>query len=495
MHLTRVCPRRTCTSPSLVRATPRPRKGRDVAIDDPPKAGPADQATKVGMSMDRLFTRSVCINLDRRPDRWRRMRERLGRLGMGSVARVPATDGRSGQVPAAWAGREGAYGCLVSHRAVAAAAWADGVESLLVLEDDVEFDPEVDPKLRAALAELPDDWTFLYIGGSHRVRPEPVGAHVGRCVSTLSTYAYAVRRPALRRLLALDDTRPEPIDVQLARAQREEAFHCATPNLAWVECDHSDILGTLTHHWYLKESLVFGETCDPDMAGRVALVLPLDDPAWRDVGPDVAAFLVEHIRGVVPGLHVVSYGGPPPTSAPRVAGEEPSTPPDPGRRDGSSKTRPGMPRPPIGGHRWGCESDEGGMLPPGPQARAIRAFADLEGRVDYAIVAGAPVLLTRSHILATLQMCRRYPVVNPFRSLVTLSAGQTSRVLDGRPRDFDPASLERVDRDGLELGWGFFRRGPAKCDGLRNDPEVYRVPGFGLLLRSHGPSCVSAAPG
>jgi hypothetical protein len=132
----------------------------------------------------------------------------------------------------------------------------------------------------------------------------------------------------------------------------------------------------------------------------------------------------------------------------------------------------------------------GETIPPGPKAHAARAFADLEGRVDYAIVAGAPVLLTRSHILATLQMCRRYPVVSPFSSLVTLSHDQSSRVLDGRPRDFDPGSLARVDRDGLELGWGFFRRSASECD----DPGVYRVPGFGLLLRPRGPRRSVAAP-
>ena len=42
------------------------------------------------MNIDHLFPRTVCINLDRRPDRWRRMCDRFGRYGIGPVERFAA---------------------------------------------------------------------------------------------------------------------------------------------------------------------------------------------------------------------------------------------------------------------------------------------------------------------------------------------------------------------------------------------------------------------
>jgi hypothetical protein len=385
------------------------------------------------MSIDTLFSRAVCINLDRRPDRWARMRERFARHGMKGVERVSAFDGKAGDLPRAWAGSEGAYGCLRSHVAAVAAAAADGCDSLLVFEDDVEFAPDLDARFAKAWAELPPDWSFLYLGGSHRDAPSPLGPTTARATLTLSTFAYAVRRAAFPLFFGFDPATPEAIDTRLARLQPRREFHCVWPNLAWVECDYSDVQGGVSDHWYIRESLVIGDTCEPDLAGRVALVLPRRAPGWERADPRAAELVECVFRDAVPGLRVVTDGG-----------------------------------------------DE---LPADPVACARAVAARLGGSIDLVAVAGAPVLLSRSHLIGALAMTRRHPVVSPFRDVVPLTEADVARVLDGHRRALDLTVYARERRDCLSLGWGVFRRDALAAATCPASAPAYEVPGFGLDLR------------
>src|SRR3954451_18086479 len=80
-----------------------------------------------------VFRHIVCINLDRRPDRWRRVRRHLDEHGFGSVLRFPAVDGRDHRPPIGWRYSDGAYGCLMSHVRVVRAAVERGWSDVLVL--------------------------------------------------------------------------------------------------------------------------------------------------------------------------------------------------------------------------------------------------------------------------------------------------------------------------------------------------------------------------
>jgi GR25 family glycosyltransferase involved in LPS biosynthesis len=97
---------------------------------------------------------------------------------------------------------------MQSHFSVWKTALEDGVDSVLVFEDDAVFADDFTPRCRQFLDSVPDDWGQIYLGGQHlnfdRTPPERVNEHVamGRCVNR--THAYAIRRPcietALRRL-------------------------------------------------------------------------------------------------------------------------------------------------------------------------------------------------------------------------------------------------------------------------------------------------------
>src|SRR5687768_899921 len=109
-----------------------------------------------------FFPHRVCINLDRRPERWDRMQARFAAAGVGPVERFQAVDGSGGGVPASWPYSSGAYGCLQSHLAVVREARALGQESILIMEDDVVFADGFHEQFQERVRSLPADWDMLF---------------------------------------------------------------------------------------------------------------------------------------------------------------------------------------------------------------------------------------------------------------------------------------------------------------------------------------------
>ncbi len=149
--------------------------------------------------------RAVCINLDRRPDRWEQFQHNCPIAG---VERSAAIDGRRCRPPEWWRQGGGAWGCMLSHISILQAALMDGLDQrggvLLVLEDDALFPPDFAEKAERFLLAVPKDWDQLYFGGQHRgVRarpPQRINGEVIRPYMVNRTQAYAVRGEFMRVL-------------------------------------------------------------------------------------------------------------------------------------------------------------------------------------------------------------------------------------------------------------------------------------------------------
>ena len=149
--------------------------------------------------------RAVCINLDRRSDRWEAFQRSCT---MPDVERFPAIDGRKVRPPAWWKQGGGAWGCMLSHIRILEQALMDGMdqrgEVLLVLEDDALFPDDFDERTARFLEAVPHDWDQLYLGGQHRglraKPPQRINAEVVRPHMVNRTQAYAVRGKFIRTL-------------------------------------------------------------------------------------------------------------------------------------------------------------------------------------------------------------------------------------------------------------------------------------------------------
>jgi len=219
------------------------------------------------------FPHIVCVNLDRRSDRWERMQGRLAAAGIESVQRFAAADGRTVPLPANWSSTPGAYGCLLSHVAVVRQARELDWPSVLILEDDVELDPAFRERLSAFMTNVPQDWDVLYFGALHMEDPIDVAPHVQRVQRAYSTYAYALSSSVFDAFLNLNELATAPVDVNNLRLQKERACYCFTPFLAWVEDDYSDAQGLHKSHWYLRESLVIHGQSMNELLRRTAVVI------------------------------------------------------------------------------------------------------------------------------------------------------------------------------------------------------------------------------
>ena len=223
--------------------------------------------------MSILFTKIVCINLDRRPDRWQRIQNELVRHGIGPVQRFAAIDGERLAKPAGWNHSAGAYGCLLSHVEVIKEARASGAASVLIFEDDAVLAPDFESRFGGYVKEVPDDWDMLYFGALHKDEPSRISDHVVRITKANSTYAYAVRSTVFDEFIALNSRAEHVLDMNSYQLQERFRCYCFMPNLAWVEAEYSDVQNRLERHWYLEQSLVlFGARMD-QLLSETAIVI------------------------------------------------------------------------------------------------------------------------------------------------------------------------------------------------------------------------------
>lgn len=151
--------------------------------------------------MKEFFQRVVMVTLPRRQDRCDRSLAAMKRVGWPFLQpeRFRAIDGGSNVVPTPtrWISGGGAFGCGQSHIQILQAALMDGIETLLVLEDDVEFKDTFVEELSVFMKEVPEDWECLMLGGQHMQPPEKISDAVVKCVNAQRTHAYAVRGRAI----------------------------------------------------------------------------------------------------------------------------------------------------------------------------------------------------------------------------------------------------------------------------------------------------------
>lgn len=158
-----------------------------------------------------IFSRVRIINLVDRPDRRREMASQLARMGAmsGNVGFFDAQrPSDPGEFPSL-----GARGCFESHLAVLRSARDDAAQSLLILEDDLDFSRKGQNQAGAILTQLAtENWDFFHgahvMPNAHRdglqaISPDEAVltasfvAFSGRVISPLVDFLDAMlRRPA-----------------------------------------------------------------------------------------------------------------------------------------------------------------------------------------------------------------------------------------------------------------------------------------------------------
>lgn len=167
-----------------------------------------------------MSSAAFCISLSDSDDRQARFSWSARRVGQafewwvavdGRNASREDLERRAGVVPIRWERRDRAgllmspeVGCALSHRSLWEHGLSNGLDSLVIFEDDTALVRRVDPRMSAGV-----DIVYLNEGMHGNEAGEPWGM-IGAAL-----YAYIVSRRGMERLLDIVDVIDMPIDLQV----------------------------------------------------------------------------------------------------------------------------------------------------------------------------------------------------------------------------------------------------------------------------------------
>ncbi|MDJ0840931.1 MAG: glycosyltransferase family 25 protein [Acidobacteriota bacterium] len=383
-------------------------------------------------ALNEIFPHILCINLDRRPERWSATQEEFDRLQITGVTRIAAVDARQLQIPDRWSDPPGAYGCLQSHLKAVRHARDQGWPHVLILEDDVVFANDLHERLAEIAGELPEKWAMLSLGGIHREAPGEYSTGLCRMRQTLSTHAYALSAWFYDAFIQAHQEENDPVDVTNTCLQRDHPCFCAMPHLAWQRDGWSDVQLERESHWSIRESLVLvGDSMDL-LLRHTTVVIAYNGSG----GPANLSHVMRFYGENYPDMEILVIGNRP---APWT-----KEPPVPSRYFQVAED---------------AERDE--ML------RFGYSFARKPNQIF--IFTDADVVPTRErYIRAAVRMCEKVDGASGFAQLITLNKDDSMRVRRGQQKAVDLESYEPmsdlpadralciVTRDGLDRLGGWF---------------------------------------
>ena len=370
------------------------------------------------MDLNSFFPYKVCINLDRRPERWDRVQQSFSRFGIGPVHRFAAVEATAVAVPPDWQGAAGGYGCSQSHLSVVREARRLQTPHVLIFEDDVVFHDELNDKFPYYIEQLPADWGMLQFGGLHSARPVRHSENLFKTQRSMSTYAYAINCSMYDAFIAINTGSRWPVDCNNFTLQQRYDCYCFMPHLAWVEDGYSDAQGVDVCHWYLKESVVTGEL-NPHVARNTVIILPFhgghEFSSLRNL-----EFILNHYlqRFAQFSVVVVEQGQRPTVAATKL----------PARCEYMFLRTNGT------FNQFECRE------------KGFRMFEDDK---ELFIFADESTCLPHFDTVANLQMAMSHDFVSAYRQYVSLNATDTEKVRAGGVNYIDISSYERHDRINL----------------------------------------------
>lgn len=231
-----------------------------------------------GAAFLRTFDRIRIINLDERADRRRQVTAELARIGMSIDGEHVAFHPASRFADAGAFDSIGARGCFSSHLSLLRDAIASGVESVLVLEDDVRFSSPL------AAAETMDQladvrWSIFYGGYNATYAPKAASydgllGRIGPEEGFQGTHCVGFRREAIRSLVPY-------LTAMLARPAGDPAggpMH-VDGAYSWFRGEHPTIETWFAHPMLADQRPSRSDIHAPRMLERLPFVAPLLDVA------------------------------------------------------------------------------------------------------------------------------------------------------------------------------------------------------------------------
>ena len=412
--------------------------------------------------INEAFPHKICINLDRRPERWEQMHAKFEQCGIEGVRRFAAVDGQQTIVPAGWSDSPGAYGCLRSHLEVIEEARRLGTPRVLLFEDDAALDPQIQEKFKQYFQQLPHEWDMLHFGANHMSAPLAVSENVVRITGANSTFAYALNHTVYDSFIELNRKALTAVDLNNRTLQTEHDCYCFTPHLAWVEDVSSDVQVRQKYHWYLKESLVLHGSGLDRILNQTAVIFGYQNRLRSDSHLQNLLFLIRFYQKHLSGITVAVI---------------------------EQDTEPSLQKTVAGCKYLWLRED-------GPLNRAECFNAGIKMTdASFLIFSDSDIFVEEWDIRGNLGMCQRYDCATGFRSLVNLTENATRMLRTSKPMLltpwFDANDYSRGDkqdrfsrfcifnREGINAGW---KEDPGVALNAGDELRVFESPNDALRL-------------
>jgi GR25 family glycosyltransferase involved in LPS biosynthesis len=193
------------------------------------------------VNFNKYFDRIYVINLDRRPDRFKSFQKEIDKYGIKNVERFSAIDG-STISPINNKLLIGEIGILQSHLEIIKKCREDGLNNVLIMEDDVYFSDEI-LKLDEYMESVPRDWEFLYFGGNHFYgkQPELINDKIIKLNYTVALQCVAINSSVFKVIESILPEMQKQVDTYYADLQNTFNSYGVYPNIAKQVAGFSDI--------------------------------------------------------------------------------------------------------------------------------------------------------------------------------------------------------------------------------------------------------------
>jgi glycosyl transferase family 25 len=392
------------------------------------------------------FPHKICINLDRRSDRWEQMQVKFAQHEILAVKRLSAIDGKALVLPPNWSSTAGAYGCLLSHLQVVREARQLGAPSVLIFEDDVAFDKDLQANFAAYISQVPADWDMLYFGALHMDDPIEISDNVKQIRRAYSTYAYALNHTIFDAFIQLNSQALTAVDINNLRLQTEHKCYCFMPHLAWVETDYSDAQEVHKNHWYLKESLVIRGRSMDRLLTQTSVIIAYRNAARNNGVTRNLLFLARFYSERLPGVSVVIVEQ---GAAPTINQDM-------------------LPR----GCQYFLVEDDG----PFNSALCFDTGMGIANPSHtFIIFSDSDIVVEEWDICASLRMCQRYDGTTGFTNIIELTTADTLKLIDDRAmlmRWFKAKKYSVSDGPGAPGNYRVFNRRSIEAVGGWKGPRA-----------------------
>jgi glycosyl transferase family 25 len=209
------------------------------------------------MKITEFFNKTFCINLERRPDRWDECLSEFDKHGITNVDRFIAVDGKNLTQSLSGFMTPSRMALVQTNIQIIEEAIKNDYDSILILEDDVEFDPQV-VEMDSYFDLLPDDWDMLYFGGNHNTHvgsppPNIINEKVCKLHNTYSTHCVAINKRAFQKVLDRIKKCDNALDVIYVELQKQLNVYSFYPVIATQRVSFSDIENRMTDYkWLIK---------------------------------------------------------------------------------------------------------------------------------------------------------------------------------------------------------------------------------------------------